>query len=772
MALPLPNLDDKSFLRIVEEARTLIPSTAPEWTDHNIHDPGITFIDLFAWLAEIEHYRLNNTSAFGSAQFFSLIGLTPLGQQPAEVTIALASAAADFLPANSRVSAIGHELVPFESTRDVFLTTAALKKVITFAGEREIVQTRAQVDEVAHYEAFGLSPAVDDSLELGFENWFDEPQGHLTITLFEDDLPLPQPFATDAKGFVSSAQLVWEQLTPAGWAAIEVIEDKTLNLSRSGDLIFRIPQQASVERGLRWLRARIVKGHYEIPPRILRIQTSTVRARQVQTIVNEDLGKGLGEADQEVRLQKYPVFLAAPADRPFQAGDVLEWDELIKTLSAEPGNDARSKEIAYVADKLKKFGVNLDPSDPLEPEEKYALAQAFDQLISAGDFYDRRVFGDVPQQPAFADALTRPESCQAKSSIRLLNRLLLERLFRDQIVSDRIELQTAKDDAWTTWQRVETFAESGPNDNHYRLDTETGRIFFGNGLNGHIPQTTELIRARFYRYSQADRGNLNANLSWLLAVRRDNQTVNVSGQNSDVASGGQGSELLDDSRLRAREIFRKQSPVLTTSDYERLVLRTPGLRVARVKVLPNFNPNVRCVRLSGDVTVIVVPSPPPAASFPDAAPPKPSAGFLKTVENHLDRRRLVTTNLHVIGPEYVPVKVSCRVFLKKRVSESEAHESVIAALKQLLDPIFGGPERGKGWPFGRSVFPSEINQRLAQLPAVDYVVGVRLNDLKPGESLPLAYNQLPMPGTPDVRLIPFERRGEREIDSRDEGACD
>jgi hypothetical protein len=178
------------------------------------------------------------------------------------------------------------------------------------------------------------------------------------------------------------------------------------------------------------------------------------------------------------------------------------------------------------------------------------------------------------------------------------------------------------------------------------------------------------------------------------------------------------------------------------------------------------------VRLSGDVTVIVVPTPPPAASFSDAAPPKPSAGFLKTVETYLDRRRLVTTNLHVIGPDYVPVKVSCRVFLKKRVSTSEAHESVIAALKQLLDPVFGGPERGKGWPFGRSVFPSEINQRLAQLPSIDYVVGVRLNDLKPGESLSLAYNQLPVPGTPDIRLIPFERRGEREIDSRDEGACD
>jgi len=49
MPLTLPVLDDRSFDDLVAEARALIPALAPEWTNHNPSDPGITLIELFAW---------------------------------------------------------------------------------------------------------------------------------------------------------------------------------------------------------------------------------------------------------------------------------------------------------------------------------------------------------------------------------------------------------------------------------------------------------------------------------------------------------------------------------------------------------------------------------------------------------------------------------------------------------------------------------------------------------------------------------------------------
>jgi Baseplate J-like protein len=59
MPIPLPELDDRRFEDLSEELRGLIPRHCPEWTDHNVSDPGITLLELFAWLGEALIYRLN-----------------------------------------------------------------------------------------------------------------------------------------------------------------------------------------------------------------------------------------------------------------------------------------------------------------------------------------------------------------------------------------------------------------------------------------------------------------------------------------------------------------------------------------------------------------------------------------------------------------------------------------------------------------------------------------------------------------------------------------
>ena len=58
MPLPLPDLDTRTWGDLVDEARALIPRYAPDWTDHNLHDPGMTLIDLLAWLVEMDVYAL------------------------------------------------------------------------------------------------------------------------------------------------------------------------------------------------------------------------------------------------------------------------------------------------------------------------------------------------------------------------------------------------------------------------------------------------------------------------------------------------------------------------------------------------------------------------------------------------------------------------------------------------------------------------------------------------------------------------------------------
>lgn len=73
MPLSLPNLDDRTYNDLVEEARARIPALAPEWTNHNASDPGVTLVELFAYLSESLIYRLNRVTDANVETFLRLI---------------------------------------------------------------------------------------------------------------------------------------------------------------------------------------------------------------------------------------------------------------------------------------------------------------------------------------------------------------------------------------------------------------------------------------------------------------------------------------------------------------------------------------------------------------------------------------------------------------------------------------------------------------------------------------------------------------------------
>ena len=98
---------------------------------------------------------------------------------------------------------------------------------------------------------------------------------------------------------------------------------------------------------------------------------------------------------------------------------------------------------------------------------------------------------------------------------------------------------------------------------------------------------------------------------------------------------------------------------------------------------------------------------------------------MQTVSNHLDELRLITTDVHVIGPEYVKISVKCTVHPRKRSCPDKVEQRVQEALEKFLDPLQGGPDGG-GWPFGRAVFPSEIYQTIEKVEGVDYATAVSI----------------------------------------------
>lgn len=87
MPLPALDLDDRTWGDLVDEARASIPTVAPPWTDHNIHDPGITLVELLAWLVEQDIYRVNRVPESHVRAFLALLGFGPAPPRPARVVL-------------------------------------------------------------------------------------------------------------------------------------------------------------------------------------------------------------------------------------------------------------------------------------------------------------------------------------------------------------------------------------------------------------------------------------------------------------------------------------------------------------------------------------------------------------------------------------------------------------------------------------------------------------------------------------------------------------
>src|ERR1700760_324961 len=77
MPLPAPELDDRRFQDIVDEAKRLIPRYGPEWTNHTVSDPGGALIELFAWMSEMVLYRVNQVPERLYVHFLNMVGIEP-----------------------------------------------------------------------------------------------------------------------------------------------------------------------------------------------------------------------------------------------------------------------------------------------------------------------------------------------------------------------------------------------------------------------------------------------------------------------------------------------------------------------------------------------------------------------------------------------------------------------------------------------------------------------------------------------------------------------
>lgn len=331
MALPVPNLDDLRFQQdLVDEARLRIIRYCPEWTEYNVSDPGITLIELFAWMTEMIVYRLNKVPDKNYVKFLDLLGvdLQPSTSAGAELTFRLAAAfpltptdeTTAVVPAGLEVAAVTGPDTPeviFTTTESLVINGPHLSQLRGEDFHKNYLPRLA----VEVFPVFGEGrPEVGETFYMGFDEEF-AIDGHILRLSFTCERTEAVGIRREDPPLVWECSIgngLWEEILPS---VLEGEKDTTGGLNNEqGDITFYLPRQMRPDqvygRSAYWIRCRFEprraeQGRYTESPRVTDVQAtslgaSTVASHAVFTYY-EELGVSNGDPGQNFFLNNSPV---------------------------------------------------------------------------------------------------------------------------------------------------------------------------------------------------------------------------------------------------------------------------------------------------------------------------------------------------------------------------------------------------------------------------------------------------------------------------------
>lgn len=676
--LPSSKLDDRTFEDLVSECLLRIPRYCPEWTDHNVSDPGITLIELFAWLTDQMLMRFNQVPRKNYVAFLELLGIRLHPPIPAQVRLTFYLSTHTF---EEFEIDIGTE-VATERTENqeaiVFSTDQALTiGQPTFKHFLTTVDGNNPSESLQDYTGQWHSGQNGCSATREFLLFQPQPQpGNSFYLILEPDAPLNGTvLAITFTGVAGTPTGIdpnhpprrWEAWDGERWTSVLLREsDDTTNgfsfnehtgdrdrTDQTGEIILHLPEQWPATRFSdyhgRWLRCILTEPserqhRYSNPPRIKTFALSaiggSVQASQSIQVQEESLGISNGKPGQSFEVESAPILERRQGESlwvhpPGQPPEI--WQEVADF--SESGPEDRH----YVIDSLLgtiQFGPLI-----LEPQTLTRKTQIRNQL-----------------QPSFpVDAVPGLD-------------------FREP-----------------------------PVERQY----------------GAIPPQGAGIIMMAYRTGGGKRGNVRAHtLNFLKTATPYIDRVT----NHEPAVNGADAESLDQAVLRAPHILRSQDRAVTASDFEALTLKGGKGAIARARCFPQSTGEP-----AGSVTVWVVPQ-----SNVDLI----DRGYGISPENfnlnttlheevlgYLDERRLLGVQVQLQQPEYLGVSVQTEVVLEPQYQNPTAQAEIVRQLQidlyRYLNPLTGGPEQ-MGWPFSRPLYPSDIMALLQQRAGIQYLGAILL----------------------------------------------
>ncbi|HEX8723119.1 MAG TPA: putative baseplate assembly protein [Pyrinomonadaceae bacterium] len=764
MPLQLPVLDNRNFEQLLTEAKSRIRVYTPEWTNFELEsDPGITIVQLFAFLTENLLYRADRIPERNRLKFLQLLGIPLQQAAPAQGIVRVRNERGPVEPlpleAGIVVSAGPVNFLTLDPVNVLPVDTVAYYKLKVSADDPAYDEFSAKYQAVKAAKLAALEAEAAGDEEDEETDTFDEDDDDVELVAAESSvrldfyestlMPEPSPGEPDPVLDLSSDAttdhaVYLALLAPRNVstdAAREALANQTLSVGvvpaladslvpplvpvRLGakrlpvpSLVYEVPDPSSA--GTRYERLRVVQEP-DVLSEVGVVQLELPGKEKLRTWeFTEPMQEGTGDyppriEDDEVRARLVTwLRVRLPPSRPAgaQAAGASSGSSSSDTSGQsggqganQPASSSQSNQGAAVSARLTWVGVNAARVRQAIP--------VFNELLGTAN-------GEPDQ------------------SVVLANTPVIE----DSVL---LEVQDI-DGAWRLWLQTDDLLAASDTDEVFTVDYESGQVRFGDGHRGARPPAGSRIRAS-YQYGGGTQGNV------AIGAVKTSPDVRLQGgfklDNPIATWGGDTGETTEEGERNIPLYLRHRDRLVTRQDFADITRRTPGVDVGRVEVLPLYNPDKHLDNLAGVVTLMVV----PATDTVRPLWPLPNRLFLKTVCDYLDERRLVTTEIYVRGPEYVSVSLSVGLEVRAGYFRDQVIQAVRDRLQVYLSSLPpGGPDE-TGWPLNKLLLKKDLEAAVTRVAGVEFVNSMELGvgtelDI---ESKLLKELQLPRLDTLDVR---------------------
>lgn len=686
MPLTVPRLALPAHRELVREALARVPSHTPEWTNLNDSDPGVTLIQLFAFLAETIGYRADLIPERNRRKFLQLLGI-PL--RPAAAARGLAAFRNDRGPLAATTLDAELEVlagrVPFR-TRNAVTVLPVEGRLYTKAA---LDATRRDAAATLYRRLYRDLEAAGQDLDFYETRAFDPPASGVTLPSL--DLAAG---ADTVDGALWLALLARPGESPADVRQVLANRILTLAVLPALDTSTRVmPPAGSSDRagsaGLLFHLPRLVSGGVSYD----RLEA---RASADLTALPGTVELRLPAAGRLVWEEDLDPLEPGVGDLPPSLADTKDGERLITWLRIRPAAGA-----------ARLSGVWINGAEVAQ------RAWVAAETLPAGT-------GEPDQRAVLVHTPVLPETLRVA-----VNGELWERI--DDLAAAGPEIPPP------AVSGTAAPATAAPPSKVYTLDPESGEIRFG-------PPGTRPPRGAVIVASYAYGGGRQGVVGIGAIDKAPTLPAGLKVTNPAPTWGGDEPESVADAEHRIPRWLRHRDRLVAADDFHDIAWQTPGVDLGRVDVLPLVHPGLPGVPADGVVTLLLIPL------FDAEHPhnPEPDQLFLDAVCRHLEPRRLVTTELHLVGPEYRDLWVSAGVEVVPGVEQGPVLDRVEVEIRRFLSPLAGG-FTGRGWPLDKAVEAGELTAVATRAPGVARVNALLLANAEGAQvtTVPIAGFQLP-----------------------------